>query len=169
MELGKEVPPPPQVGIEVKYSQIEGRLKNLEPGKKVPPPPLVGIEVEDGHPNELGYSKTNVENKIVEEGNNIRTTINFMKQLREKRWKSNMGEMGNDPDTCLNSKDALPEQLQDYTCPMVCIGSDVVSLYPNLDVAQVAKRMKEAVLASSITWQEIDWLEAARYVALNWP
>ena len=28
--------------------------------------------------------------------------------------------------------------------------------------------MKEAVLRSPVTWQDVDYLEAARYIALNW-
>ena len=51
---------------------------------------------------------------------------------------------------------------------MVIIGNDVVSLFPNLDVNRVAQNMKEAVLSSPVRWAEIDYLEATRYIALNW-
>ena len=52
---------------------------------------------------------------------------------------------------------------------MVLIESDVVSLYPNnLEVQEVVKSVKEAIVESRIMWEEIDYLEGARYLALNW-
>ena len=52
---------------------------------------------------------------------------------------------------------------------MVLIGSDVVSLYPNnLEVQEVVKSVKQAIVESRIIWEEIDYLEGARYLALNW-
>ena len=51
---------------------------------------------------------------------------------------------------------------------MVAIGSDVISLYPNLDVNQVGDRVKQAVLRGKIKWEGIDYMEGARYIALNW-
>ena len=48
------------------------------------------------------------------------------------------------------------------------IGSDVVSLYPNLEVDRVLQNVKEAILDSSMEWKEVDYLEAVRYLALNW-
>ena len=66
------------------------------------------------------------------------------------------------------SHKVLPEMIQDYTCPMVLIGSDVVSLYPNLDIRRVSKMMKEAVLKSTLKIEGVDLMECARYVALNW-
>ena len=51
---------------------------------------------------------------------------------------------------------------------MVVVGSDVVALYPNLDIEKVAQTVERAVLESSIRWEDIDYLEGCRYVALNW-
>ena len=51
---------------------------------------------------------------------------------------------------------------------MVLIGSDVVSLYPNLEVQEVVKSVNEAIVESRIIWEEIDYLEGARYLALDW-
>ena len=44
----------------------------------------------------------------------------------------------------------------------------MVNLYPSLDINKVVEDVKKAVLESEIKWQEVDYLEAARYVALNW-
>ena len=51
---------------------------------------------------------------------------------------------------------------------MVMIGSDVVSLYPNLDVARASRLMYEAIQASTLDWNNVDWLECCQYIALNW-
>ena len=61
----------------------------------------------------------------------------------------------------LDSKDALPEMLQDYEDKMVIVGSDVISLYPNLEINRVVENVKEAVLASEVRWEEVDCLEGA--------
>ena len=71
-------------------------------------------------------------------------------------------------DRKLSSKDALPEQIQEYEKRMVIIGSDLVQLYPNLEVDKVVQRVKEAVVESEIVWQDFDYLEGVRYLALNW-
>ena len=73
-----------------------------------------------------------------------------------------------DMDRTINSEEALPEDLQDYQVPMVVMGSDVVPLYPNLDIEEVGLRVKEAVLNSNNTWDGIDDMEAVQYIALNW-
>ena len=70
-------------------------------------------------------------------------------------------------DRVVDSTEVLPEDLQDYTVPMVIIGTDVVSLYPSLEIKVVCKRVMEAILLSEVKWQEVDYLEAVRYIALN--
>ena len=44
----------------------------------------------------------------------------------------------------------------------------MVSLYPNLKIKELIGEVRKAVQESVITWEEVDYLEAARYVALNW-
>ena len=61
-------------------------------------------------------------------------------------------------DMIIDSKEALPEQLQDYESKMVIIGSDVVSLYPNLEVDKVIVTIKEAISGSGVVWQEFDYI-----------
>ena len=46
--------------------------------------------------------------------------------------------------------------------------SDVVNLFPSLEVEDVVVKMREAVLKSNIEWEEIDYREGVRYLALNW-
>ena len=70
-------------------------------------------------------------------------------------------------DRVLDNKDVLCEDLQDYTVPMVMIGADVVSLYPNLDVNKVVDRIEQEILRTDMEFSNIDYLEAARYLVLN--
>ena len=51
---------------------------------------------------------------------------------------------------------------------MVIIGSDVEALYPSLEGQRVAMIVYEAILRSKVKWQKIDYMEATRYIALNW-
>ena len=37
------------------------------------------------------------------------------------------------------------EMIQDYTVPMVVLGSDVIILYPSLDLKKVVMEVREAV------------------------
>ena len=62
----------------------------------------------------------------------------------------------------------MHEDLQDVLKPMVIIGTDVVNLYPSLDIKKVVGTVRDAVLNSNIKWEQNDYLEGARYVALNW-
>ena len=73
-----------------------------------------------------------------------------------------------DLDRRYKGTEVLHEDLQDQTIPMVVVGSDVISLYPNLDIRKVGGAVKEAVIKTDVKWEEIDYLEGARYVALNW-
>ena len=97
-----------------------------------------------------------------------RVTWEYMKTLRRLDWeKENEWEDG-DRDRVLDSTEALPEDVQDYSTPMVVIGSDVVNMYPSLDVDAVADMIAEEVQQIPIKWSNIDYLECARYLALNW-
>ena len=51
---------------------------------------------------------------------------------------------------------------------MVLIGSDVASLYPTLDADKVAELVYNAVMKSDIKWTNLDYIEATRYIVLNW-
>ena len=51
---------------------------------------------------------------------------------------------------------------------MVSIGSDVANLYPSLDAEKVAKLVYDAIMKSDIKWTNIYYIEATRYLAMNW-
>ena len=54
-----------------------------------------------------------------------RTSVKFLKGLRRKTWDSKMGwDEEEDGSRMIDSMEALPEDLQDYECKMVLIGSD---------------------------------------------
>ena len=97
----------------------------------------------------------------------VRTTVRWVRTLRRLRWEEDVEWDENDEERTFYSHEMLPEDRQDYMSPMVLVGSDVVSLYPNLDVARVSKMMGEAVRLSPLKWEGVDWMECARYVALN--
>ena len=97
-----------------------------------------------------------------------RTTIRFMKLHRRAKWEAGKRWDPNHESRIIRSKDVHPEDLQDFMSPMVLVGTDVESLSPNLKVEEVSKRMKDAILESEMKWEDIDFMEAARYVALNW-
>ena len=68
----------------------------------------------------------------------------------------------------IDIKEANPEDVQDFELPMVIIGSDVSALYPSLDAEKVSELVYLAVLKSNIKWSNVDYLEASRYIAMNW-
>ena len=82
---------------------------------------------------------------VLEEGM-MRTTVNYMKVLRRQNWEKWVGLNPEEVTRDYTTKEMLQEKIQDYTCPMVIIRSDVASLYPGMDVARCSELMKEAVL-----------------------
>ena len=98
----------------------------------------------------------------------LRVTARWLKWYRRTRWEKTMGWDTQDEERILLSTEALPEDIQDYQIPMVIVGFDVVSLYPNLDTSKVGNRVKQALLESTISWEGVNWTEAVRYIALNW-
>lgn len=98
----------------------------------------------------------------------VRTTVKFMEERRKRKWIRDFGWVEGDMERMISSVDALPEDIQDYSIPFVIIGSDVESLYPSLDIDKVAKLVYEAILKSEMKWENIDFMEACRYIALNW-
>ena len=101
-------------------------------------------------------------------GPRTRTTAKFLQLHRRAKWERKVGWDENDINRIFKSTEMNPEDIQDFSVPMALVGGDVVSLYPNLNVAKIATRMKEAILESGVTWSNIDYLEATRYIALNW-
>ena len=65
-------------------------------------------------------------------------------------------------------KELLEEDVQDQAVPMVVIGTDVESLYPSLVIRKVVEEVRSDIMESDIVFEETDYLEMARYIALNW-
>ena len=102
------------------------------------------------------------------DGKRIRVTSNWMKRMRRADWERRMQWDPLDHGRTVLSTQVLPEDLQNFEVPMVVLGTDVVCLYPNLDTNKVGDRVREAVLQSDLKWEGIDYMEASRYIALNW-
>ena len=68
----------------------------------------------------------------------LKVTVRFMQERRRRRWVREYNWVEEDLDRLITSIEALPEDLQDYTLPMVLVGTDVEALYPSLDTDKVA-------------------------------
>ena len=75
-----------------------------------------------------------------------RVTSSFLKGLRRQKWEEKLQWSKGTQSRMFNSQEVLPEMLQNYEVKMVIIGSDVVSLYPNLEISRVLENVKEAIL-----------------------
>ena len=69
---------------------------------------------------------------VLEEGM-VRTTVSHVKVLRRQNWEKWVDWNPHELTREYTTRDMLQEEVQDYTCPMVIIGSDVVSLYPRME------------------------------------
>ena len=68
----------------------------------------------------------------------------------------------------LRSRDAKSEQIQDKSEPLQIVGADVVSLYPSLDDKTVAEIVYNSIMNTEIRFDNVNFKEAVRYLALNW-
>ena len=59
--------------------------------------------------------------------------------------------------------------VQDKSENMVIIGSDCVSLYPNLTKTETASEVAEAIMESSIKWADVNYKEGVRFLVLGRP
>ena len=106
--------------------------------------------------------------KTEEQAGLSRVSAKWLKYMRRTEWEKEHNWDPRDTERTWLSTEVLPEDLQDYQRPMVVLGMDVVSLYPNLDIEKVGDRIREAVMKSPISWEGINYMEAVRYIALNW-
>ena len=60
---------------------------------------------------------------------------------------------------------ALAEEVQDVESRQVIVGMDVESLYPSMKLEEIKHIIWEEVARSPIKWEEIDYIEAVRYLA----
>ena len=129
-------------------------------------------------PDERNVPEGRVPNRIEEfleskgkgelKGQKMKITIKFMKEKRRRKWERDFQWLESDLDRLIDSVEANPEDLHNFSLPMVLIGSDVASLYPSLDAAKVAELVYEAVMRSELKWTNLDYVEATRYLAMNW-
>ena len=66
------------------------------------------------------------------------------------------------------ARDTVTEKIQDRGKPMLIVGSDVEALYPSLEAAQVAELVYKAIMKSQVKFENVDYREAVRYIAMNW-
>ena len=83
-------------------------------------------------------------------------------QIRTRTAKTRRGR------NLISSKDVPLGAVQDKTEKMVTVGSDVEALYPSLDDMEVANIVYKAIMDSEIEFDSVDYLEGARYIAINW-
>ena len=146
---------------------VENYLAQLLPSGSTEPSKVQSLQ-------ENSYEEPSSEDRHVKsqlgwgEKPKIRTTRGFMEKLRRNKWETEVGLVDNDLDRKITSTKSNLEDIQDFSCPMVIVGTDVVSLYPNLDITRVVHNIEEAILSSKMKWVDIDYLEGVRYVALNW-
>ena len=83
-----------------------------------------------------------------------------MKISRKLQWEQDQDWEEEGQDRIIDSKEANREDVQDYTVPMVCIGSDVINLYPSLEIEEVVGTIMEEMRTTEVRWEGIDYLEA---------
>ena len=86
----------------------------------------------------------------IDEDGRTRVTKGYMRKLRRVLWEEDHCWNGDDLDRKVYGDEVLPEDLQDQSAPMVLIGTDVVNLYPSLDISKVVEDVQKAVLETDI-------------------
>ena len=104
----------------------------------------------------------------IDDQGRVMITASAMRALRRHKWEILMRWDPTDKDRIITASEALPEDVQDRSLPMIVIGSDVVNLYPSLDIQKIVGLVKQSLMDTTIEWEEVDYLEGARYIALNW-
>ena len=87
-------------------------------------------------------------------------------RLAEARKKGTCRKQAELDVKLVSSKDVPNHLVQDRSKPMVIVGSDVVSLYPNLRATEAGEEVLQAILESDIKWEGVHWQEAVRYLAM---
>ena len=97
----------------------------------------------------------------------VKIRASEMKRYRRQEWEKKSSYEEHAEDREWKSYEVLEEDIQDFEVPQVIIGCDVESLYPSLDKGECVKIMKEEVKRSKIVWQDLDYLEGARLIAMS--
>ena len=97
-----------------------------------------------------------------------RITQKLMKKIRNDEWMkgNNMKDLV-DMDKEWEGSEVLQEHIQNMEEKMILVGCDVEALYPSLDLKECGKIVEEEVMRTSIQWEDLDYLEGTRLIALN--
>ena len=68
--------------------------------------------------------------------------------------------------TMMSSKDVPNDLVQDRSLPTVVIGTDVVSLYPNIKWEAAGEEIYQAIMDTTIKYEGMHYKEGVRYLAL---
>ena len=100
--------------------------------------------------------------------NITKTSPAIIKKLRKLEWSKKFDKADlRDEERVWKSTEVLEEEIQDFEAEMVIIGCDVESLYPSLDRDETSRIIGEEILRSEIVWEDLDYLEGTRMIALN--
>ena len=66
----------------------------------------------------------------------------------------------------MSSKDVPNDLVQDRSIPSVIIGTDVVSLYPNINWEAAGEEFYQAIMDTTIQFEGMNYKEGVRYLAL---
>ena len=88
-----------------------------------------------------------------------------MEKMRKRRWSEILSTV--QEEGWVDSKGVDQEMIHDFGKPLEIIGWDVNALYPSLDWVTTEGVVREAILKSNIKWEDIDYMEGCRYIALN--
>ena len=97
----------------------------------------------------------------IDEYGRVKVTPGCLMQMRRQLWESR-ANLGRDDE--VSSSVTLPEMIQDYTVPMVVLGSDVINLYPSLDIKKCSKICAKVVEESDLDFWEVDMEWASVFV-----
>ena len=67
----------------------------------------------------------------------------------------------------LRSGEVDNKYVQNGGTKLQVVGSDVEALYPSLEAIEVAEIVYQAVIETKIKFDNIDWMEACKYIALT--
>lgn len=96
-----------------------------------------------------------------------KVTINKLEEVRKEEWKKKIDWKSEETDRIWKSSASLPEDIQNFEVPSVIIGCDIETLYPSLDKKRTFAIVYEEVMRSTIKWEDLDFLEGTRQIALN--
>ena len=89
--------------------------------------------------------------------NKMKMTRKCMIERRRNRLDRSINWLDGEVDRLIDIKNANPEDIQNFEVPMVIVGCDVASLYPNLKTKQAAKLVYTAIIETDMKWEQIDY------------